>query len=141
MLGLVNAIWLVFGTLTNVDNTISGGGQLGNGQLTLVNEASGVIEGNGGALIINTGGNTISNAGLMEGSLVIDSAINNIGTGNEWRESRRRWPSQRGKRYDRRRNPRIPEHLRREHGVCSLRDIVEIHRARTKTVSPRLDRA
>jgi hypothetical protein len=31
-------------TLTNVDNTISGSGQLGNGQLTLVNDASGVID-------------------------------------------------------------------------------------------------
>jgi hypothetical protein len=67
-------------TLTNVDNTISGGGQLGNGQLTLVNDASGVIDGSG--LILDTGSNTIVNQGLIEGSvgtLTVHSTMNNAG--------------------------------------------------------------
>ena len=71
-------------TLTNVDNTISGAGQLGAGQLTLSNKGSGTINGNGTvALIIDTGANTISNAGLIEatgaGGVTIQSAVNNTG--------------------------------------------------------------
>jgi hypothetical protein len=76
-------------TLTNVDNTISGAGQIGTGDgtLTLVNEAAGTIDANiaGGTLTLDTG-NTIVNAGLLEatngGTLdVQDGTIDNIGTG------------------------------------------------------------
>ena len=71
-------------TLTNVDNTISGAGQFGVGQLTLVNDAGGTIDATGShALIINTGANTITNAGLIEatgaGGLNIQSAVTNTG--------------------------------------------------------------
>ena len=53
------------GTLNNVDNTISGAGDIGNGTLTLHNE--GLIEAQGShALIIDTGANTIINTGILE---------------------------------------------------------------------------
>ncbi len=70
--------------LYNVDNTISGAGQLGVGQLTLINETQGVINANQKtALILNAGGNLILNTGLIEGTntggLVIASAIDNAG--------------------------------------------------------------
>ena len=56
-------------TLTNVDNTISGAGQIGSGDgtLTLVNEAHGTIEANdtGGTLTLETG-TTITNNGVLE---------------------------------------------------------------------------
>ena len=71
-------------TLINQDNTISGGGQLGGGTLTLVNQANGVIENGGGDLTIDTGATTIGNAGLLEavsgGALTIGSAVSNTGT-------------------------------------------------------------
>ena len=62
--------------LTNVDNTISGAGQIGDGQMTLVNQSKGVIDATGtNALIINTGANVVVNSGLLEdtgkGGLVI----------------------------------------------------------------------
>ena len=57
--------------LTNVDNTISGAGQIGtgDGNLTLVNEAAGTIDANiaGGVLTLDTG-NTIINYGVLEAS-------------------------------------------------------------------------
>ncbi len=70
--------------LTNADNTISGAGQLGIGQLTLVNQAAGVINATGAAaLVVNTSSNAIVNAGLMEasgaGGLVVQSAVTNTG--------------------------------------------------------------
>ncbi len=70
--------------LTNLDNTISGAGTLGGGTLTLVNQAMGVIDANGAtALIINTGANTITNAGTIEatgaGLASITNAVNNTG--------------------------------------------------------------
>ncbi len=71
--------------LTNVDNTISGAGQLGAGQMVLTNLAAGVIDANGAtnSLAIDTGANTITNYGLMEatgsGDLKIDSALANFG--------------------------------------------------------------
>jgi T1SS-143 domain-containing protein len=70
-------------TLTNVDNTISGAGQLGDGQLTLVNE--GTINATGhNALVVDTGDNTIVNTGTMEatgsGGLVVHSDVANTGT-------------------------------------------------------------
>uniref|UniRef100_UPI003F9E7153 beta strand repeat-containing protein n=1 Tax=Mycobacterium sp. TaxID=1785 RepID=UPI003F9E7153 len=56
-------------TLTNVDNTIAGAGQIGSGDgtLTLVNEAHGTIEANdaGGTLTLETG-TTITNNGVLE---------------------------------------------------------------------------
>jgi 20S proteasome alpha/beta subunit len=82
-----NAQNVVFGTaadvtLTNVDNTISGAGQLGQGQLDLVNEAT--INASGtNALVVDTGSNVIINSGTLEatgsGGLVIDSAVQNSG--------------------------------------------------------------
>src|SRR5262249_16924185 len=70
-------------TLTNADNTISGAGYIGGGQLTLVNQ--GVIDASGtNSLIIDTGSNTISNSGVLEatgsGGLIIDSNVLNSGT-------------------------------------------------------------
>ena len=68
--------------LTNVDNTISGAGQLGDGQLTLDNE--GVIDATGtNALVIDTGANTVANSGTLEatgsGGLIVNSAVDNSG--------------------------------------------------------------
>ena len=75
-------------TLTNVDNTMSGAGQIGigDGNLTLVNEAHGIIDANvsGETLTINTG-NAMTNTGTLEasngGTLLIDDAVNNSGAG------------------------------------------------------------
>jgi hypothetical protein len=69
-------------TLTNVDNTISGAGQIGQGQMTLVNQ--GTINANGSnALVIDTGSNAVTNSGTLEataaGGLTVDSAVNNSG--------------------------------------------------------------
>jgi len=85
-----NALNYVEGTksgivLTNVDNTITGSGQLGAGKLNLVNEAGGTIDAKAPpALVINTGKNTITNAGLLEttanGTCTIRSAVANSGT-------------------------------------------------------------
>ncbi|MDB5394510.1 MAG: hypothetical protein JWM91_2016, partial [Rhodospirillales bacterium] len=72
-------------TLINVDNTITGAGNIGEGQLTLINQ--GTILANGtNALIIDTGSNAVTNAGVLEatgsGGLVIDGGIAN--SGNLW---------------------------------------------------------
>ncbi|PPQ16966.1 hypothetical protein CV770_23205, partial [Bradyrhizobium sp. AC87j1] len=69
-------------TLTNVDNTISGAGQLGEGTLILVNQ--GTINATGtNALEIDTGSNTVVNSGTIAasggGGLVIDSDVDNSG--------------------------------------------------------------
>src|SRR4029079_3067404 len=69
-------------TLTNVDNTISGSGQLGGGSMTLVNE--GTIDATGiNALLIDTGSNAITNSGTLEasgsGGLVVHGDILNSG--------------------------------------------------------------
>ena len=71
-------------TLTNVDNFIAGAGTIGDADLTLVNEASGVINSSGAiALVIDTGANTIVNAGQIDGQtgggMVIESALDNTG--------------------------------------------------------------
>ena len=56
-------------TLTNVNETISGGGFIGGGNLAIANQKAGVINGNGTtALVINSGTGLVSNAGLMEGT-------------------------------------------------------------------------
>jgi hypothetical protein len=68
--------------LTNVDNTISGAGQIGtgDGNLTLVNDAGGTIDANaaGGILTLDTG-NAIVNYGVLEasngGTLQIQDAV------------------------------------------------------------------
>jgi VCBS repeat-containing protein len=59
-------------TLTNVDNTISGAGQIGGGQLTLINDSHGTIAATGtlNQLTIDTGSGTFTNHGtvLSEGA-------------------------------------------------------------------------
>ncbi|MBR1245105.1 adhesin, partial [Bradyrhizobium sp. AUGA SZCCT0274] len=69
-------------TLTNVDNTISGAGQLGAGQMILINEGM-IIATGSNSLEIDTGANTIVNSGTLEatgsGGLVIDSNLDNSG--------------------------------------------------------------
>lgn len=76
-------------TLTNVDNTIIGSGELGNGEMTLINEAKGVIDATHSfsfpSMILDTGSD-VANAGLIEatagGVLSIDfSTIDNAPTG------------------------------------------------------------
>ena len=68
--------------LINSNNTIAGGGQLGDNSLTFTNSAAGTVNANNAtALIINTGANTVTNSGLLEststGGLVIDTTVNN----------------------------------------------------------------
>ncbi len=67
-------------TLTNVDNTISGAGQLG--AMTLVNDGTIVATGFH-ALVIDTGANVVTNSGTLEatgsGGLVVNSDIANSG--------------------------------------------------------------
>jgi hypothetical protein len=75
-------------TLVNIDNRISGAGAIGNGQMTLVNQAKGVIDATSvnNALVLNTGTNVITNAGVLEATggpscfLFIDSKVANAGT-------------------------------------------------------------
>ncbi len=69
-------------TLNNEDNTISGAGQLGNGELTLTN--AGTIDATGThALTIDTGSNLVTNSGILEasgsGGMMVASAIVNSG--------------------------------------------------------------
>ena len=69
-------------TLINVNNTISGAGQIGAGQMTLAN--AGLIVANGTqALVIDTGSNVVNNSGTLEstgsGGLLITSALANTG--------------------------------------------------------------
>jgi hypothetical protein len=72
-------------TLTNVGSKFIGAGQLGAGRMKLINRAAGVIAADsaGAALVIDTGSNTITNAGQIEslgkGGLMIESAVNNSG--------------------------------------------------------------
>ena len=69
-------------TLTNVDNTISGAGQLGDGVLILVNQGTIIATGTN-SLEIDTGANTIVNSGTLEatgsGGLIIESDVDNFG--------------------------------------------------------------
>jgi VCBS repeat-containing protein len=69
-------------TLTNVDNTISGAGQLGEGQLTLHNQGT-VIASGSNTLTIDTGAAEVINSGTLRatgsGGLVIHSDIANSG--------------------------------------------------------------
>ncbi|WP_049823950.1 VCBS domain-containing protein, partial [Bradyrhizobium sp. WSM2254] len=69
-------------TLTNVDNTISGAGHLGDGVMVLVNEGTIIATGTN-ALDINTGANAVTNTGTIEatgtGGLVVHSDVVNTG--------------------------------------------------------------
>ena len=69
-------------TLNNVDNTISGAGQLGAGELDLINSGTIVATGSH-SLIIDTGAHTIENFGTLEsagsGGLVVNSSVDNSG--------------------------------------------------------------
>ena len=69
-------------TLTNVDNVISGAGQIGEGQMTLVNEGSIIADGTH-ALVIDTGANAVINSGTLEatgaGGLTVQSDVTNNG--------------------------------------------------------------
>jgi hypothetical protein len=71
-------------TLTNME-VIEGAGQLGDGQLTIVNASGGVIAGFlTTGLTINTGAGSLTNAGLIEntntGGTTITGAVTNTGT-------------------------------------------------------------
>jgi hypothetical protein len=69
-------------TLTNVDNTISGAGQLGAGHMTLVNDGTIVATGFH-ALVIDTGANVVTNSGTLaatgSGGLIVNSDVANSG--------------------------------------------------------------
>ena len=72
------------GATLTTSNIIYGAGQLGGGQMTLINQAAGVIESYGASpLTIDTGANTITNAGLFlatsAGGMTIASAVANTG--------------------------------------------------------------
>ncbi len=68
--------------LDNVNNTIEGGGQIGAGQLTLINGAAGVIDATGtnNQLILSTG-TVITNNGLIESTgaagMALESTVSN----------------------------------------------------------------
>jgi len=72
-------------TLTNVDNTILGYGNVGHGSLALVNGLSGTINANssGNSLVLDGTGN-ISNAGVLEatsgGTLLVENVVSNSGS-------------------------------------------------------------
>jgi len=66
------------------DGRLSGAGQLGAGQMTLIIGAQGLVDGSTGtALTIDTAANTIHNGGVIEasaaGGVIIDSAVDNTG--------------------------------------------------------------
>ncbi|WP_210243716.1 calcium-binding protein [Mesorhizobium sp. B2-5-7] len=69
-------------TLTNVDNTISGAGQLGGGLLSLDNQGT-ILATGIHALVIDTGGSTVANSGILEatgsGGLTVNGAVANSG--------------------------------------------------------------
>jgi hypothetical protein len=69
-------------TLTNVDNTMSGAGHLGAGQMALINNGTIIAIGTH-ALVIDTGPNAVTNAGTLEatgsGGLIVNSNITNSG--------------------------------------------------------------
>ncbi|HZK98625.1 MAG TPA: hypothetical protein VFC47_01880, partial [Caulobacteraceae bacterium] len=72
------------GATLTTSNFIYGAGQLGGGRMILVNQAAGIIESYGSSpLTIDTGANTITNAGLIlatsAGGMTIASAVANTG--------------------------------------------------------------
>ena len=73
-------------SLTNVNNTISGSGNIGTGDLIFTNQAAGIVDAtssHGNSLTINPGAGGATNQGTFEassgGSLVIDNTLNNTG--------------------------------------------------------------
>jgi hypothetical protein len=73
-------------TLTNVNNTISGSGNIGNGNLAFTNQSAGVVDAistHGNSLTINSGTLGATNTGLFEassgGELVLNGTVNNAG--------------------------------------------------------------
>ena len=71
-------------TLANLNDTINGGGTIGGAGLKLNNKAGGVIDATGATpLVIDTGSNTVMNAGSMmatsNSTLVIGSNLSNTG--------------------------------------------------------------
>jgi hypothetical protein len=71
-------------TLTNVDHTIQGYGEIGYNGLSVVNQAAGTISANvGGQSLSLDGGGPITNQGLLEGTnggtLWIANSVNNLG--------------------------------------------------------------
>ncbi|GBG13993.1 uncharacterized protein NMK_1549 [Novimethylophilus kurashikiensis] len=68
--------------LINVDNTISGAGQIGQGQMLLVNEGT-ILANGSNALVIDTGSHAVSNTGTLEatgsGGLIISGDLSNNG--------------------------------------------------------------
>ena len=74
-------------TLVNVNNTISGVGNVGDGGMTLVNQTAGVINANQvNALTLNVNGG-VTNTGILEatnsgGLLIASTGIDNSGGGN-----------------------------------------------------------
>ncbi|MGE8485443.1 MAG: VCBS domain-containing protein, partial [Pseudomonas sp.] len=85
-----NAQNVIFGgsadtVLTNIDNRISGAGQLGAGQMVLIN--AGLIMASGlNSLVLDTGTHTITNSGVLEstgpGGMTVASTVEN--TGHLW---------------------------------------------------------
>jgi T5SS/PEP-CTERM-associated repeat protein len=70
-------------TLDNLSDTILGYGELGAGNMTLINAAGGTVYATVGLLRIDTGAKAVTNQGLLEavgGTLEIDSAVTNSGT-------------------------------------------------------------
>ncbi|MER9593283.1 Ig-like domain-containing protein, partial [Mesorhizobium australicum] len=69
-------------TLINIDNTISGAGQLGDGMLGLDNRGT-IIASGTNALVIDTGGSVVANSGTLEatgsGGLIVAGGIANSG--------------------------------------------------------------
>ena len=67
------------GSLTNVNNTIVGAGQIGNNNLTFINQPAGVVNATGNALLVNAIG--VVNQGLFEatngGILQVNVPVNN----------------------------------------------------------------
>jgi hypothetical protein len=72
------------GTLENLDNTISGYGELGGDSVGFSNDAAGTVVATVGTLTLDSGTSTIVNAGLLAsdegGSLILGSAVRNSGT-------------------------------------------------------------
>ena len=69
-------------TVTNIDNTIFGAGQLGTGQMALINNGTIAAIGTH-ALVVDTGTNVLTNAGTLEatgsGGLIVNSDVANSG--------------------------------------------------------------
>ena len=77
-------------TVTNMDNTIFGAGQLGAGQMALINNGTIAAIGTH-ALVVDTGTNVLTNAGTLEatgsGGLIVNSDI--VNSGLIWANGRR----------------------------------------------------